>query len=70
MLMQIGIAMGKRPLLIPTPSFLVKPILGDMSEMFLNSARVKSKVLMEENFEYKYADLANALESVVESTTS
>jgi len=70
MLKQIGIAMGKRPLLIPTPSFLVKPILGDMSEMFLNSARVKSKVLMEESFEYKYSDLDKALESVVGSTSS
>lgn len=67
MLKQIGIAMGKRPLLIPTPSFLVKPILGDMSEMFLNSSRVKSHVLAEENFEYMYEDLADALDSLVNS---
>ena len=70
MLKQIGNALDKSPLLIPTPSFLVKPILGDMSEMFLNSARVKSRVLIEENFEYKYADLDKALASVVESTVS
>lgn len=66
MLMQLGIAMGKRPILIPTPSFLVKPFLGDMAEIFLNSARVQSDVLESSNFQYTFSELSAALKDLVE----
>lgn len=44
----IAKAQGHGILLIPTPEFIAKLILGDMSAVFLNSVRVRSNILEKE----------------------
>ncbi|MGZ8159845.1 MAG: TIGR01777 family oxidoreductase [Methylobacter sp.] len=51
----------KRPALLPVPAWLLKILLGEMSELVLGSQRVLPKRLLAQGFKFQYDDLAAAL---------
>ncbi|CAA9893007.1 Epimerase family protein YfcH [Candidatus Methylobacter favarea] len=51
----------KRPALVPVPAWLLKMLLGEMSELVLGSQRVIPERLLEKGFTFQYSDLACAL---------
>lgn len=57
----LGAVLG-RPALVPTPASAVKMLFGEMGEaMLLAGARVRPQVLLDSGFEYRFADLEDAL---------
>lgn len=55
----------KRPCLVPVPAFVLKLLLGEMSEVLLGSQRVLPKRAAEFGFRYQHAEIRNALESII-----
>lgn len=51
----------KRPALLPVPSYLLKILLGEMSQLILGSQRVIPERLLAQGFIFEYTDLAGAL---------
>jgi hypothetical protein len=50
-----------RPALLPVPAWVLKALLGEMSELVLGSQRVLPERLSAQNFKFQYTDLAAAL---------
>jgi len=61
----LGQVMG-RPSWLPVPGFLLKVILGEMSDMLLNSQRVLPEKILKEGFVFKFPDLKTALKDIIE----
>lgn len=55
----------KRPCLFPVPAFLLKLLLGELSEMILTGQRVIPKKAQEEGFTYQYPEIRRALEEIL-----
>ena len=55
----------KRPSAIPVPAFLLRTVLGDLSETFLDSQRVVPERLTAAGFAFEYPRLAQALTQLV-----
>ncbi|MGZ5620675.1 MAG: TIGR01777 family oxidoreductase [Methylobacter sp.] len=51
----------KRPALLPVPAWLLKILLGEMSELVLGGQRVMPERLLAQGFRFQYDDLASAL---------
>ncbi len=51
----------KRPALLPVPSWLLKMLLGEMSQLVLGSQRVMPERLLAQGFKFQYEDLADTL---------
>lgn len=51
----------KRPALLPVPAWLLKILLGEMSQLVLGSQRVMPERLLTQGFKFQYDDLAAAL---------
>jgi len=51
----------KRPALLPVPAWLLKILLGEMSQLVLGSQRVLPERLLAQGFKFQYDDLATAL---------
>jgi hypothetical protein len=60
----LGQVMGK-PSWFPVPSFLLKVVLGEMSDMLLNSQRVLPEKILKEGFVFKFTDIENALRDII-----
>lgn len=56
----------KKPACLPLPSFVLKPLLGEMSELVLGSQRVMPERLMQLGFQFRYTELEPALQEVVD----
>jgi uncharacterized protein (TIGR01777 family) len=52
-----------RPYWLPVPGFVLKILLGEMSTLVLDSQRVMPDKLTAMGYQYRYADLKQALES-------
>jgi uncharacterized protein (TIGR01777 family) len=50
-----------RPALLPVPAWLLKKLLGEMSELVLGSQRVFPERLLAAGFKFKYTTLSSAL---------
>jgi uncharacterized protein (TIGR01777 family) len=64
---EFGKIIGKvlsRPYWFPVPSFGLKLVLGEKSELVLEGQKVKPGKLLEHGFKYKYPDLESALRSI------
>jgi len=59
----LGRALG-RPSWAPAPAFVLKLVLGEMSEMLLGGQRAKPKKLLDAGFKFKYADADAALAAI------
>lgn len=55
----------KRPSAIPVPAFILRTVLGDLSEIFLDSQRVAPERLTAAGFAFKYPNLTDALTQLV-----
>jgi uncharacterized protein len=53
-----------RPALLPVPAWLLKILLGEMSELVLGSQRVMPERLLAQGFKFQYADISSALNQV------
>lgn len=56
----------KRPSWAPVPAFVLKLILGEMSEMVLTGQRVVPKKLLESGFRFRYERLNDALRDLLQ----
>ena len=54
-----------RPALLPVPAWVLKTLLGEMSELVLGSQRVLPERLLAQGFKFQYDDLAVALNAVL-----
>ena len=54
----------KRPTLFPVPKFILKIVLGELSELLLSSQRVISKKISDRGFKFKYPQVQEALKEV------
>jgi uncharacterized protein (TIGR01777 family) len=54
-----------RPACLPLPAFILKSLLGEMSELVLGSQKVLPQRLMEQGFEFQFSHLQNALSDVL-----
>jgi len=54
-----------RPALLPMPNFVLKPLLGEMSELILGSQRVIPERLLAAGFKFQYPDLTPALQQLL-----
>ena len=61
----IGKAMG-RGLILPVPAFMLKLILGEMSQMVLLSSRVKAEKIQAAGYEFKYPELDTAVQHLIQ----
>ncbi len=55
----------KRPCLTPVPSFALKILMGEVSEMLLTGQRVIPKKAQELGFSFRYPEIRNALETIL-----
>jgi len=62
----LAAAMG-RPAFLPAPAFALRTVLGGMSHVMLDSARVVPRVALEKGFEFRYPTLEAAFQAVVSS---
>jgi uncharacterized protein (TIGR01777 family) len=65
---ELGKTIGKvlkRPHWFPVPSFVLKLILGEMSEVILKGQRVLPKRIMEYGYVFSYASLERALKHIL-----
>ena len=63
---ELAAAMG-RPAFLPAPAFALRTVLGGMSHVMLDSARVVPRVVLEKGFEFRYPTLEAAFQAVVSS---
>lgn len=54
-----------RPALFPVPAFVLKLLLGEMSEMLLTGQNVKPTKLLDQGYRFRYPDLDGALEDLL-----
>lgn len=54
-----------RPMLLPLPEFVLKPLLGDMSALILGSQRVLPERLINQGFEFQFSQLDLALQNLL-----
>jgi hypothetical protein len=59
----------KRPALLPVPAWLLKILLGEMSQLVLGSQRVTPERLLAQGFKFQYDDLAAALNEALAPKT-
>jgi NAD dependent epimerase/dehydratase family enzyme len=56
----------KRPILLPTiPAFLLKSVIGEMSQVVTEGSRVSSQRLMDTGFQFKHLQLNQALNDLL-----
>ncbi len=55
----------KRPCLFPVPAFVLKLMLGEMSEMLLTGQRVVPKKAQEAGFSFQFPEIRRALEEIL-----
>jgi len=54
-----------RPALAPMPSFVIKLLFGEMSEILLSSQKVAPKRILEDGFQFKFSNINDALKDVI-----
>ena len=54
----------KRKPVLFLPSFVMKMLMGEQSQLVLNGQYVQPKALLKENFQFQYVDLTSALKQI------
>lgn len=55
----------KRPVMLPTPAFFMKTVLGEFGSSIICSQRAQPAVLQKNGFQFAFADIDRALEEIV-----
>ena len=58
-------AILNRPMLLPLPEVVLKPLLGEMSALVLGSQRVVPERLLNQGFEFQFSQLDSALQNLL-----
>lgn len=58
---QIGKALKRPALLLPTPAFILRLVMGEMADTILYSQKVSAVKIQKEGFEFKFPQLLDAL---------
>jgi hypothetical protein len=61
---KVAEVLAKKIIIPNIPAFILKLILGEMSNLLLNSQRVSNKKILEEGFVFEYQNVGNALTSL------
>lgn len=61
----LSIVMKRKVFPVPVPAFLLRMILGEMSDVILKGSRISSVKLCNQNFRFFYGNLRYALEDVL-----
>ena len=56
----------KRPAIFPVPRFMLRIVLGEISESILSSQNISVEKLIKAGFEFKYPELSSALNQILE----
>lgn len=65
---QLSSAIGRvlgRPSFMPAPAFMMKLILGEMSDLLLDSQRVQAGALTDAGYEFRFPDIEPALRDIL-----
>lgn len=62
---QIAKHLGKKIFLPNVPKFLIKTILGEMSDLILEGSRISAKKIENSGFRFRYSNLDSALSDVL-----
>ncbi len=62
---EIQEARGGFALPVPAPSFALKLVMGEMSDILLNSARVSAEKILESGYEFKFPEIQPALKNIL-----
>ena len=54
-----------RPVMLPTPTFVMKTVLGKFGEALICSQRGRPAVLQDAGFQFQYSDIDSALDEIV-----
>ncbi|MGB3212516.1 MAG: TIGR01777 family oxidoreductase [Desulforhopalus sp.] len=55
----------RRPVMLPTPSFVIKTILGEFGEALICSQRALPSVLQDAGFHFSYGEIDSALNEII-----
>ncbi len=55
----------RRPAILPAPAFVLRAMLGDMSSLLLDSARVRPATAEKYGYRYEFTDVTDAVDEVV-----
>lgn len=61
---KLNTALGKRPFVPPAPSWAVKMILGEMSEMILKGVKVSNEKIKNSGYQFEYSTIEKAFEDI------
>ena len=64
-------ALGKglrRPTFLPVPAFVLKKVLGEMSQIALGSQRVEPRELIKNGFQFQYPTIDCAIDEICKRT--
>jgi uncharacterized protein (TIGR01777 family) len=61
----LGKVMNLPVLPVPVPGFIIRTILGEMSDVILKGTRVSSEKIIKAGYECRYADLEAALRNII-----
>ncbi|MCB9205898.1 MAG: DUF1731 domain-containing protein [Ignavibacteriales bacterium] len=55
-----------KPFFMPNvPAFVLKLVLGEMSEIVLEGSHISSEKIIQSGYEFKYPDLTKAFENLI-----
>jgi uncharacterized protein len=57
--------MKRSYLLLPVPSFILKVILGEMSNVVLEGSRISSQKIIDAGYRFLFPDLQKALNDII-----
>jgi uncharacterized protein (TIGR01777 family) len=60
----------RRPSVMRVPAFVLRALLGEMSDIVLTGQRVVSKKLLQEGFEFRFPELKDALENLLQKNST
>jgi uncharacterized protein (TIGR01777 family) len=50
---------------VPVPGFVIRTVLGEMSDVILKGSRISSERIINAGYEFRYADLEDALRNII-----
>jgi len=57
-----------RPAIMPAPAFMIRLVMGEFGDVFLNSQRTVPEKLIHHGFAFRYPEIKGAIEAVVKET--
>lgn len=62
----LGKVMHRTVLPLPVPAFLLKTVLGEMSDVILKGSRISSEKIVNSGYVFTFPDLEGALKEIIQ----